>query len=509
MNVVVGDNDSGKSTLVEAINLVLTGRLDGRLISQEFSPFLVNQGATRDYINELSAGGPSVLPPEVSIDLFLEDREDVEQLRGTNNVLNEDACGVRIYAHLNEDYLEEYRSFVENSERVRLVPAEYYRVDWLAFSGNGVSVRSIPATASVIDPATIRLQSGADAHLQRIVHENLDPRDRAELSLTYRNIREEFGENESIKNINEKLRGEQDTLTDRDLSLSIDISRRFTWESSLVVHLDALPFPFIGRGEQNAVKTLLAIGRKAEDAHIVLIEEPENHLSFSSMRQLVSRILERCEGKQVVVATHSTFVLNRLGLENLVLLGAEAPTRITDLPDETAMYFKKLSGYDTLRLVLAKAALLVEGPSDELVVQRAYRDAHGRDPIDDGVDIINVRGLSFRRFLDLAVGLQRNVTVLTDNDGRSPEEVKSRYRDYTDREHVRVFVGDDPKLETLEYQLVFANEVGALNRVLGTDWKSHDELVEYMLRNKTSSALRILESDEPIVMPSYIRNAVE
>jgi len=36
------------------------------------------------------------------------------------------------------------------------------------------------------------------------------------------------------------------------------------------------------------VKTLLAIGRKAEDAHIVLIEEPENHLSFSSMRRLIA-----------------------------------------------------------------------------------------------------------------------------------------------------------------------------------------------------------------------------
>ena len=39
-------------------------------------------------------------------------------------------------------------------------------------------------------------------------------------------------------------------------------------------------------------------------------------------------------------------------------------------------YFKKLPGYDTLRLVLAKRVILVEGPSDELVVQRAYRDAH-------------------------------------------------------------------------------------------------------------------------------------
>jgi predicted ATP-dependent endonuclease of OLD family len=32
----------------------------------------------------------------------------------------------------------------------------------------------------------------------------------------------------------------------------------------------------------------------------------------------------------------------------------------------------KLPGYDTLRLILCNKAILVEGPSDELIVQKAY-----------------------------------------------------------------------------------------------------------------------------------------
>ena len=52
--------------------------------------------------------------------------------------------------------------------------------------------------------------------------------------------------------------------------------------------------------------------------------------------------------------------------------------------------------------MLAKRVILVEGPSDEVVIQRAYRDAHGgRLPIEDGVDVISVRGLQAKRFLDL------------------------------------------------------------------------------------------------------------
>jgi hypothetical protein len=63
----------------------------------------------------------------------------------------------------------------------------------------------------------------------------------------------------------------------------------------------------------------------------------------------------------------------------------------------------------------------VEGPSDELIVQHAYLDAHGKLRTRDGIDV-SVR-LSFKRFLELAVPLQRRTAVITDNDGFDPAEV--------------------------------------------------------------------------------------
>ncbi|GAB3939216.1 hypothetical protein GCM10027614_20950 [Micromonospora vulcania] len=58
MNVIVGDNDVGKSNVLEALNLALTGRLNGATIANELSPFLVNQHATREYIAALRVRGP-------------------------------------------------------------------------------------------------------------------------------------------------------------------------------------------------------------------------------------------------------------------------------------------------------------------------------------------------------------------------------------------------------------------------------------------------------------------
>src|SRR5262249_46052501 len=157
----------------------------------------------------------------------------------------------------------------------------------------------------------------------------------------------------------------------------------------------------VGKGEQSTLKIMLALNKGADDSHIILVEEPENHLSFSNLNTVMEKIAARCGGKQVFVTTHSSFVLNKLGLGSLILLTPDGGVRITDLPRDTVDYFKKLAGFDTLRLVLAKQVILVEGPSDELVVQRAYRDTHdGRLPIHDGIDVMSMDSLSAKRFLD-------------------------------------------------------------------------------------------------------------
>lgn len=207
----------------------------------------------------------------------------------------------------------------------------------------------------------------------------------------------------------------------------------------------------------------------------------------------------------MIVATHSTFVLNKLGLQSLLLLSENGATRILDLPPDTVDYFKKLSGFDTLRLVLSKGAILVEGPSDELVVQRGYMDAKGRLPIDDGIDVISV-GMSHKRFLELAIRLKRRVWVVTDNDGKTVHEKEAQFAEYLLHGCVSLHTGKDPSLKTLEPQIVEVNSVATLNEVLGTSCGSKEELRKAMHDDKTGAALAIFTSKKTIVMPEYIQN---
>ena len=169
----------------------------------------------------------------------------------------------------------------------------------------------------------------------------------------------------------------------------------------------------------------------------------------------------------------------------------------------------KLPGYDTLRLVLAKSVLLVEGPSDELVVQRAYCDTHnGRLPIQDGVDVISVRGLSFKRFLDIARLLKKKIAVITDNDGRPHTEVEARYADYSTHDFITIHVGCGEAFKTLEPQILDANDRATINTILGTKYATDELLIKYMTANKATVALKIFESETSITMPGYIQRAV-
>jgi putative ATP-dependent endonuclease of the OLD family len=507
VNIIVGDNDAGKSTLLEAINLALTSRLRGYPISAELSPYLFSQSTTQRYVADLRAGNKPA-PPEILIELYFADDDDHASLRGTNNLLGEDCPGVRLKIRLDEDLADAYGAYVAEPGKVSLVPTEYYMWEWLAFSGNPIrNARNIP-DASLIDATTIRLQHGADHYMQQIIGQHLAPGQRVELSRLYRSLRETFAGFPEIGDINTKLAGSHDDISSRQLSLSIDISQRATWEHSLVPHLDDLPFQFVGSGEQSALKIMLALNRKVEDSHLILVEEPENHLSFSSLNMLMNKIAKRCDGKQVLVTTHSSYVLNKLGLGRLILLTTAKGTRIGDLPSDTAEYFKKLPGYDTLRLVLAKRVILVEGPSDELVVQRGYRDAHGKLPIEDGVDVISVRGLQAKRFLDIAVPLEKPAVVVNDNDG-DPAAIREKYASYTKYSFIKVCIGQGDA-RTLEPQLVAANGREVINKVLGKKCKTDDDLVAYMTNpnNKTDCALAIFETSETITMPEYIRDAV-
>lgn len=502
LTILVGDNEAGKSTLLEAIHLVLTGLLYGRMIANELAPYLFNSQAVAEYLTKLRGGQPQP-PPYILIEAYFDDHQDLAKYRGINNSLKMDVPGVSMKIELNEDYAPSFREYMADPQRVDAIPTEYYCVRWFSFAHNPVTQRSVPVKSTIIDTYSTRTFSGADRYIAGIVEAALSAKEQADLSLAYRELRSEFSKNPHMGVLNNHLAAQKE-ISDKKLSVSLDTSARSGWEANLMPFLDSIPFTNAGKGEQSSAKLRLAVQAYA-NAHIVLVEEPENHLSYSNMQRLVRKVADVAASQQLVIATHSSFVLNKLGIKNVILFCRNNHLTLEQLPSDTYDYFMKLPGHDTLRLILATRAILVEGPSDELIVQRAFADANGgKSPLDMGVDVISVKSLSFKRFLDIAKALKIKVCVVTDNDG-SVAKLKKRYDGYMEY----ICYDDDDTCKTLEPQLLKANSGQTLNAIFKTNFDDDAELLEFMSQNKTDCALKIFSSNHSIKYPRYILDAIK
>ncbi|MDP3113593.1 MAG: AAA family ATPase [Candidatus Cloacimonadaceae bacterium] len=507
LNILVGNNETGKSTILESIDMVLTCKLYGKYLSSELSPYMFNMSATNEYLDSLRKG-ETPTPPSIFIELYLNDSPEVSKLKGTNNSLRTDSCGVTLTIEFDTDYTPEYIRYIQNPSEIRAIPIEYYKITWQDFAFNSITKRSLPVTSAFIDASTIRLQSGADYYIRKIIDNNLTASERAELSLDYRNLKEGFADKPYLSRINNVLIENPSILAGKELSISLDVSGKSSWESVMTTYLDNIPFSYIGQGDQSILKILLSLEKEASETGIVLIEEPENHLSFQNLNRLIKLISDKCCGKQLVISTHSTFVINKLGMNNLILLKEGMHTRLSELTEDTYDYFKKLPGYDTLRLILADKSILVEGPSDELIVQKAYYQKNKKLPIEDGIDVLSVRNLSFKRFLDIASKLEVKVRVVTDNDGNYQDNIVKKYEEYDKFQNIKICYSDDNSSVTLESQIVKVNDIDKLNKVLGKQYADKSAMEDYMRNNKTECALRIFEAQEEIEIPDYIKRAI-
>lgn len=510
INIIVGNNEAGKSTILEAVHLALSGLLNGRYIKNELSQYLFNKDVENEYIASVKAGKP-IEPPEILIEVFF-DGDKLPALEGDHNTLRQKHCGFSYRIEFDADYKNDYAAFVA-TQSITTLPIEYYKISVTSFAREGLATRSIPIKSALIDSASTRYQHGSDVYISRIIKDDLSEKEIVDLSQSYRKMKEAFMEEGSVKAINSKIESNSG-LSSKKVSVSVDLSAKNSWETSLMTYLADIPFHQIGKGEQCLIKTNLALAhKKTVESNIILIEEPENHLSHSMLNQLIKSINEKCEGKQILITTHSSFVANKLQLNNLILLHNQIETRLNTLKPDTFDFFSKLSGYETLRMILCKKAILVEGPSDELLIQRAYMDRHqGALPIENGIDVISV-AMTFKRFLEVADILKKPIAVVTDNDGNYANNIVAKYKDYDKSETIKICADNRDELYTLEPQLVDANkdDLDTLRKVLGikkTEYKSFEAISDYMQKDKAECALRIFNATESIKYPQYIQDAV-
>jgi putative ATP-dependent endonuclease of OLD family len=540
INIIVGNNEAGKSTLLEAIYLALTGVLDGKYLKNEINPYIFNKQVVKKYYSNKNLNYNYMELPEIIIELYFEvgkdEDKEFKEMRGNNNIKSVDEFGIQFKILFNEDYQEEYKEFCDsyscNSNELEVLPVEFYKIETKSFARHNLTRKKIPIKSVLIDSSINKSKNGSDIYLSYIIDKSISNEEKIQILNAHREMKYTFSNDKNIKNINDRIFQDKYNISEKELKLSVDLLHN-DWKNTLLTYIDDIPFQYIGKGEQCYIKTNLALlDNKAQDASLILLEEPESHLSHSKLNSLLEKIKYNVnnvanKNKQIIITTHSSFVANKMLLKNIIMINDGDSIHFTDLQEKTFNFFEKVSGYDTLRLVLSKKTVLVEGASDELIFQRAYKDKYGKLPIEDEIDVISV-GTSFLRYLELAEKLNNKVIVVTDNDG-NVQQLENKYKEYKNNNNIKICyekkentfddldikISDDKNnknniinINTLEPNLLKYNNIDLFNKIFKTNCKNNISLLNYMLNNKVECALKIFEYHDAIEYPEYIKEAV-
>ncbi|MBR9882602.1 MAG: AAA family ATPase [Oceanospirillales bacterium] len=526
LNIFVGDNNSGKSTILEALEIVLNYQHRGRSFSSELSPDLFNCDAVKAFL--ASPKTPDTLP-ELVIEAYM---KGVPDYKGINNSLGHDTQGVTIKATFDPDFEDAYRDYLASGASISSIPVEFYKVEWMDFAWNTLKPMTKQFRALYIDPTRIHPTYGKNQYISNVLSTALKKDEEYRLNLNYRETLQSFNETQEVKAANKDLDSEN-KITKKKLSISANTMPSGAIQHGLQLEVDDVPFHLIGKGEQSKVQIKLALYNRSHDIDLVMMEEPENHLSHIELNMLVSDIEEQREGKQLFITTHSSYVLNKLSIDKICLLH-DNYQRLNKLDKDVVKTLKRLPGYDTLRVALSKKVVLVEGPSDELVLKKIYRDKHGgRLPEQDGIDIIVVRGVGFKTFIEIGKEIGTAVNVLRDNDGDYSGNVIEARKKYSSYPNIRLISSMDNEEFSLEPAMISANSgtekelVSFANIVLSpqtfkffSEKTTFDQKRDFIVKwfkserndgkgkKKVDSAIRLFDTSESFKHPEFLNEVL-
>lgn len=194
-----------------------------------------------------------------------------------------------------------------------------------------------------------------------------------------------------------------------------------------------------GLGYRNLILQLVLMNSLVEVSNTIFslltIEEPEAHLCYRNeqiMRSYIQSLNNNNDKVQLVYSTHSTQFINKLNLQNVILLNeGEAISFKEEFTDNQLAYFSKNPNLDLFKLFYSKRCILVEGITEELLV-KAYLNS--RNMLSD-IEVISFHK-GYTKILDLWKKINKNtnnkIGIIRDYDNQqNAKEVHDRYDDNT------------------------------------------------------------------------------
>lgn len=419
-----------------------------------------------------------------------------KDLDGRYNSENVPAHGLLLMCEPSDDLSVDIRGILAQEEDN--FPFEYYSINFKTFSGDSYSGYRKFMQHLLLDNSQINNEYATKHYIKTLYHSNVKDPEKNKYQNEYRKHKENFKTN-VLGNLNSRI---------EDYSFAIRTNSKSNLETDLTIKEGNIELENKGKGRQCFIKTDFALQKKENELDVILLEEPENHLSHVNMKKLIIRINET-ERKQLFIATHNNLISTRLDLRKSILLNSSStiPILLEDLPDDTAKFFMKAPDNNILEFILSQKVILVEGDVEFILMEAFYENETSEKLEDSDIHIISVGGTSFKRYLDIAKLLEIKTAVIRDNDGDYQSNCVERYSEYN-APKIQIFSEMDNTIKTFEIAL-YQRNTDICNELFSNDRRTLT-VQEFMLSEKADCAFELLDKKaNDIATPEYIKQAIE
>ena len=541
LNVIIGSNNSGKTGLLYAINLLNSpssvsvddfnknNLLKYAELYAENSPEIVIEYYISHRISEEDTNDESIirLLPFLGIKEFEENRIEKD-----GNVEYNIAAKIKAVFSLDikniDDYKKEFKTINDFDGYYmmlnRFVEKHY---SWSYTNGITDTKAEQKLATGVFDIRLIEAER-TNEEVRKETRREIEAFTKssehaAELDTFKKSVSNELKDilKDSITKLSDLFENEDNKvgLKKGHVSISSDVKAKFSVSDAYVTEVKdtksgfVLPIQHNGLGYNNLINIYMLIKltevQKGRDFKILCLEEPEVHL-HPAMQYKLFKYLKNLDknnelNQQIFVTTHSSNISAVAGIDNMFMLAYERGDEYSDCFQQSLeeqfrdidgktekfnakMHLTKFLDVTRSDMLFADKVILVEGIAEKLLMP-LFMDACGCSYEDEHISIVEIGGKHFEHFVELFNGnaVKKKVLCITDKDFK--------------------WIDDDDKLKSFDaYQNEEVSHIKKLNERFDIE---NFRIYTQSLGGKTfEDELLLANMDNPEVAKIFFKKAI-
>ena len=417
LNALIGENDSGKTAVIDALKLVLLTQ------SSEYI-----RPVEEDFYKPIDGEACS----EFKID-----------------------CVITEFSQNEAKNFIEYLTFKKNNEKVEYMLELHYRAwkernkifqelrvgdvdDGISIDGKARELLKAVYLKPLRD-AEREMSSGRSSRISQILlnHPVFEDKKEHRILKIFKDANEDIEKyflcDEEGKHILETIRSNLKAFNDKGQGSDAELKMSNIQLKAILESL-SLHAPEInpGLGELNllfiAAELLLLKDDSDGGIRLALIEELEAHLHPQAQLRLISFLQNEYNENdvQIIVSTHSPILASKINLKNLILMkngfGYDLAEGNTGLQKGDYLFLQRFLDSTKANLFFSKGIIMVEGDAENILVP-VIADILGYPLEKYGVSVVNVGSTAFLRYSGIMIRKDGSdigipVSVITDCDVR-------------------------------------------------------------------------------------------